>query len=177
VQLILAPAFVGGRRRGKPVSSENLGPSAGASSDREQVATKQPKCLGLTKRGEPCGATPTSDGRFCAWHSARYSAEQRKAWAARGGLSVARRKTSKRLATMTPAVAAQVSEDLLPPKLDTSENVRLYLERTVQKVEAGELAPSVANSITALLGLAIKLGELRLAADLATLEAELKERR
>ncbi len=117
--------------------------------------------------GQPCGAQATADG-YCAWHSEKYTAEERLTWSKRGGLSSVRKIVTKKLEAMGTALPDGEGDPA--PDYATAEGVRSYLERQSRRVANGQLAPSQADAIAKLAGLAVKLAEIQLERDLVDLE-------
>jgi hypothetical protein len=124
----------------------------------EKLSAPGPLCTEKTRSGDPCRATAGADGR-CFWHSDRFSDAERRAAAIKGGY----------LATQRVMLDGEVP----PVDLSNEDGARKLLEQTIDQVRTGKIASTVANSIFNGLTVAIRLAELKLAAQVAQLEAEL----
>lgn len=134
-----------------------------------QSGTSPPKdgrCTGARKDGRPCGA-PAYGHPLCVQH--RSSLEDRRRWAIQGASVTHRRQLVKKLAE-----AGEIDKALNLPDLSTSEKVEAFIARLVAEVHAGLLPPSLANSITSLLQVRLRLAEMQVAKQLADIEAELR---
>src|SRR5437879_3084595 len=124
-------------------------------------------CRGTKRSGEPCQASPTSDG-FCPHHSSRYTAQDRTEWALRGAATTNHKVIAKRLDEARVLVAQADQEappvpaipELQLPDLTDAPAVEQFVTKTIAEVRAGHLAPSLSNAITNLLNVRLKLVEL-----------------
>lgn len=122
------------------------------------------QCEAMSVDGQPCRATPMKNSPFCYQHSDDPSvAEHRDRSRRLGGLVATRQRV---LQPDTPA-----------PKLDNPTSVREVIEETIHQVRTGTLAPNVGNCVLYGIGIALKLAELELSADVARLERLLLKRR
>jgi hypothetical protein len=110
------------------------------------------------RSGEPCQATPTTDGK-CYWHSDRVTPEERMAAAVKGGYVATRQHVLAKIET--------------PSNLATEDGARQLIEQTIDQVRSGQISPNVANAVGYLVSVGLKLAELKLSAEVAALEAEL----
>jgi hypothetical protein len=120
----------------------------------------QPRCAGTRNDGEPCGASgsiQTDQGPRCPHHSGRYSAEQKREWARRGGLTTNHNVTMTRLARLKDQTGIAV------PTLDNPKQVAAYLSQIIAETRAGLLPPSIGRVLNEMVGMRLKLAELEIA--------------
>ena len=123
------------------------------------LAARGPLCSAKAKNGGPCRATPTSTGA-CFWHSESISREQKLAAATRGG-----RMNAKKLAAL----------DIPVPDLSTADACREFLQGIIARVANRTMPPAVASVVLQGVNLAVKIGELKLDAQLTAMLADAEE--
>lgn len=140
--------------------------------ERRQRSAQQPKecvqapaplkslarrCLGLTKRGNPCQFGPLDGQDYCLWHSPDPGTQQKAKLAAqKGALASAPRYLPK---------------DHPAARIRSVEEALVMVEETIQAVRVGELGANVANSVFYGVSVASKLLELQVLEQLEALEA------
>jgi hypothetical protein len=107
---------------------------------------------------------------YCVNHDPSISPEEKRNRRRLGGLASTRKNVEKKIEALTGKTAEIAAGDPAPD-YRTADGVRTYLERQSRRVANGELAPSQADAIGRLAGLAVKLAELQLERDL--LDAEI----
>jgi len=144
---------------GAPAASRGPKPAGG-----KRLASVDPpgerRCSATTKAGDPCPvrALAGSNPPLCYQHSVDPRVAEQRALARRlGGLQA----TTKRL-----------PRELPPPDLRTRDGVRSLLESTTAAVLNGDIAPSVANSVSQLASVALRLVEIELDAQELALTQE-----
>jgi len=139
--------------------------SLGISRSSRAAAVKparQPVCGVPTASGEPCPLHVVSGDVKCFQHSDDPQVVERRLAARTKGGVVA---TSKRL---------QRAIDSFPPiTLATPEGARGLLQAAAKAVIENVVTPAQSNALSNLVGMAIRLDELRLSARVAALEEEL----
>ena len=102
------------------------------------------KCMYLKDNREQCQANAMKEGQYCYLHNPDIPEEEKRQARIRGG--------------ETKVIA--VEKPLLPVKMQTSKDVALMLEQTINEVRAGDLDPRIANTIGYLAGHLIKAIEV-----------------
>lgn len=142
----------------EPIQTGILGTSSSKSpltpKRAPQVASRV-ACPSLTRRGAVCHGTPTASG-WCWFHDPAVSKEAKQAAALKGAYLSVRKSVLKSAGGTLP---------IEPPTLTTSDQCLAFVQTTIHRVQTNQLSPSVANSIATLVGLALRLAELRLDAE------------
>jgi hypothetical protein len=120
-------------------------------------------CQGTKKDGRPCGAGATlaSGGTRCFFHSENVPEEVKRAAVVKGGLMATRQ------------FALPQAPDLA---LSTPEEITAAATETANRVQRGELAPSIAMALSSLFGVALRSFEMSVARRLAEMESALASR-
>lgn len=126
---------------------------------KDRVVETYQRCRGTTKAQKPCRAKGLLPGGYCFSHSPSVTAEERSAAGRRGALASNRKYLVKKLTEMTAESPTLVAQ---PPKLDTTESCLTYVQEVASKVESGELAPSIGNTLAGLVSLAVRIREVAL---------------
>ncbi|MGC4106429.1 MAG: hypothetical protein QM753_08750 [Thermomicrobiales bacterium] len=103
--------------------------------------------MALNKQGQPCRAEAQAGSEYCRWHDPAL-AEQRRAWAVKGGQGRSNRARAKK----------GLGDDVLTPG-----ELMGSLSRVLKKLEAGEAEPGVA---TAMASVARAIADIRKTADM-----------
>lgn len=113
--------------------------------------------------GAPCGQNIAADAPGCLWHST--DADGRREIALRGGIA-------SRLRTI-----AALPSDTTAPVLDNPAGVLELLGDTIQQVRTGRLDHRLGAVVIAGVTAALKLAELKVAAQIGDLERRFRLRR
>jgi len=103
------------------------------------------RCAHVRNDGSPCRAPPLKDGAFCIAHDPRPEIVQRRKEALRKGGKTRVREGLK---------------EWTPLKIDSLQDLKPLLTRTINLVGGGKMHPSVANAIAGLAGQYAKVSEL-----------------
>jgi hypothetical protein len=126
----------------------------------QEAPNGHPRCGAPTVRRGICTAPGTMPDGRCPHHSVTISEAQKRSWRQRG------QKASMR---------ARLPIEFAPADFSTEEGARRALEQAADLVRAGQMPTSVANALAKIAGVALKASELRLAAQVAEIERQLRE--
>jgi hypothetical protein len=137
---------------------EILGRARKAAESAPKAATRV-RCAATKKDGSPCAGLATV-GKHCPLHSPRWSEAEKQIWRKRGNL----------------ALQQQRRGDFTKADFSSADGARAALEEAADLVRAGKMTVSVANAVSKLAGVALKVSEVALGKRLGEIEREIKDR-